>query len=918
MAYRSLYQNGIMTRQTFQLWRSRRSLWADLRTDPLAVLTVIVFAVFVGLWTLPFIPGQIRIGLATTWADPIVILLSLGGFLIGIRRLHPEERLFWGLLTAAFVCASGGAWLPLLVPAHQWPVLDAVAEHGLFLLQFVCMFLALSLNPHAEQASASIDSTRFRLESIGTISFATLVLAYFTLIPMYYAGSTNYALQKSMHVALGSIMVFSFVYIASFSASRRWSAVYRLLALAGGLWVAYDAVELLLVTERFYVPGGIPYGTPYDLLAYLPFGVGVLAARLGRAEVDYADEPASGLPARSPRQIRYLFGPLAVYTTSLPLIHFALSSNGMLDDATRGAREVSVFFGLVLLGSLTLVNEKLIERQRRRTEQENKRLAAFPIKNPNPFITFSSDGAVKFMNPSAQRTLDRLGLGSIDEFLPESHTQLVQDCMITHSGYRDIEVAVGGRVYSFGYYPDPSGDDVFVYVMDITERKEAEGKLKYDALHDTLTSLPNRTLVMEILSRSIERARRKEDYRFALLFVDLNRFKLVNDSLGHLAGDRFLVEISQRLAACLRSTDVVGRFGGDEFVVIVDDIKDVQQATRAAERLQAELIEPVVIDDQEIVTSACIGIAMSDVSRTRPEDYLRDADIAMYRAKQRNAAGFEVFDQKMHEEAISRLQLENRLRHAIEADELLLHYQPYVSLADGQVIGFEGLIRWQPPDGQMISPGAFIPVAEDTGLIIPIGWWVIETACRQLERWQQIAATEPFTLSVNVSSRQLGQRRFVEGLEEILARYDIRREQLCLEITESVMTDLGEWVIELLDRVKGLGVKLAIDDFGTGYSSLSYLRRFPADVLKIDRSFIMKLHETKEDVAIVAAIATLAETLDLRVVAEGVETVQQANQLRALGCRTAQGFLYSKPLPADDAEAVLLQKVIRVKARRAS
>lgn len=908
----------MMTTQTFQRWRSQRSLWADLRTDPLAVLTLIVFAVFIGIWTLPFVPEQIRVTVATIWADPIVIILSLAGFLLGIGDLRPEERRFWGLLAAAFVCASGGAWLPLLVPEEQWPILDSVAEHGLFLLQFVFMFLALALNPHVEREDGSIDSMRFRLESIGTISFATLVLAYFTLIPMYYAESTNYALAKSMHVALGAIMVFSFVYIASFSASRQWTTIYRLLALAGAIWVAYDAVELLLVTERFYVPGGIPYGTAYDLLAYLPFGVGVLAARLGRTQLDDADEAKPGLAAGNSRQIRYLFGPLAVYTTSLPLIHFALSSIGMLDDATRGAREVSVFFGLVLLGSLTLVNEKLIDRQRRRTEQENKRLAAFPIKNPNPFLTFNADGTVKFMNPSAQRTLDRLGLGSIEEFLPDSHSQLVHDCMITRSGYRDIEVAVGGRIYSFGYYPNPSGEEAFVYVMDITERKEAEDKLKHDALHDTLTNLPNRTLVMEILSRSIERARRNENYKFALLFVDLNRFKLVNDSLGHLAGDRFLVEVSQRLAACLRSNDVVGRFGGDEFVIIVDDIKDVQQATRAAERIQTELLEPVLIDGQEIVTSACIGIAMSDASRARAEDYLRDADIAMYRAKKRDATGFEVFDQAMHAEAISRLQLENRLRHALEADELLLYYQPYVSLADGQVVGFEGLIRWQPPDAPMISPGAFIPIAEDTGLITPIGWWVIETACKQLERWQHIAPTEPFTLSVNVSSKQLGQRHFVEQLEEILTRYDIQRSQLCLEITESVTTDLGDWVIELLDCVKELGVKLAIDDFGTGYSSLSYLRTFPADILKIDRSFIMRLQETKEDVAIVAAITTLADTLGLRVIAEGVETIQQANRLRALGCRTAQGFLYSKPVPVADAEALLLQKVITVEARRAS
>jgi diguanylate cyclase (GGDEF)-like protein len=894
-----------------------QGLWPDLRSDPIAVATLLIFGAAFGVWTIPMVPTDFRITLATVWADPIVVILSLAGFLSGIRSLHPEQRKFWGLLAVAFMCASGGAWLPLLVPAEQWPVVDAIAEHVLFLVQFVCLFLALSLNPHVENEAGTITSTRFRLESVGTISFATLVLTYFTLIPMYYAETTNHALAKSMHVALGAMMVFSFIYIASFTASRRWSTIYKLLALAGGIWMAYDAIELMLVTERFYVPGGIPYGTVYDLLAYLPFGVGVLAARYGRSRLLQSDAVESALPARNGRQIRYLFGPLAVYTTSLPLIHFALSSTGTLHDATRGARELCVFFGLVLLGSLTLVNEKLIERHRRGTEEENKRLAAFPIKNPNPFITFSSDGTVKFMNPSAQRTLDQLGLESINEFLPEPHAQLVQDCMITRSGYRDIEVAVAGRMYSFGYYPHPSGDDVFVYVMDITERKEAEGRLKYDALHDTLTDLPNRTLVMEILSRSIERARRNDSYKFALLFVDLNRFKLVNDSLGHLAGDNFLIDISKRLSGCLRPNDVVGRFGGDEFVIIVDDIRDVQQATRTAERIQRELLEPVIVEDQEIVTSACIGIAMSDARRERPQDYLRDADIAMYRVKQRDQVGFEVFDQEMHEEALSRLQLENRLRRALEQDELTLHYQPYVSLPDGEVTGFEGLIRWQPAEGQMISPGEFIPVAEDTGLIRPIGWFVIETACAQLQEWQKIAGPDNFTLSVNVSSKQLGQRRFVERLSELLDRFDIDRSQLCLEITESVLTDLGEWVIELLDRIKELGVKLAIDDFGTGYSSLSYLRTFPADVLKIDRSFVMRLDDTREDVAIVAAIATLADTLDLKVIAEGVETIQQANQLRALGCRTAQGFLYSRPVPAADAEEILRRGAISV-ARRAS
>lgn len=897
-------------------WISSRSMWSDLRTDPLALLCLAIFGIFLLVWTVPAVPHAVRVRLATTWADPVVIVLAIVGLQWGRSRLAAGERRFWDLLTLVMVCGSGGAWLPLLMGGQQMPALDLVAEHVLFLAQFVLLFLALSLNPHIRHDRGSVDSMRYRFESVGTITFAALVLSYFVLIPIYFSDGANHAVSQSMQVALGAIMVFSFLYVASLAAGRKWTVIYRMLALGIAFWVVYDGIELLLVTERFYVPGGIPYGTAYDLLAYLPYGAVVLASRLSRA-IDEDVEPSLSPDAPRARQIRYLFGPLAIYTTSLPLIHFALSSGGFLDASTRNAREVTVFFGLVLLGSLTLVNEKLIDRHRRRTELENKRLAAFPMKNPNPFITFSTEGEVKFLNPSAERTLRQLGLDSVEEFLPSNHSEIVSECVLTRSGYRDIEVAAGGRVFSFGYYPNPNHEDVFVYVMDITERKEAENKLKYDALHDTLTDLPNRTLVMEILAQSMDRARRNADYQFALLFVDLNRFKIVNDSLGHLAGDEFLVEISRRLTACLRGNDVIGRFGGDEFVVIVDDIQDVNHATRTAERIQAALLEPVIVAGQELVTTACIGIAMSDNSRQKPDDYLRDADIAMYRAKQRDRVGFEVFDQEMHDTAMLQLQVENRLRRALENDELLLHYQPYVALDGGRIMGFEGLIRWQTPEGKLVSPGEFIPVAEETGLIVPIGWFVIESACAQLVEWQKASIADDFTVSVNVSTKQLGQRRFVETLEEILGKYEIDRSRLCLEITESVLTDIGDSVIALLERVKALGVRLAVDDFGTGYSSLSYLRTFPVDVLKIDRSFVNRLEDTQEDVAIVAAITTLAQTLNLKVIAEGVETEQQAAHLRALGCRIAQGFLYSKPLPVEEASE-LAGGVIDGRARRAS
>ena len=884
---------------------------AALLRDPLVLITAAVFTGFIGIYTLPFVSYATLVSFVVGWADPILVCLPVVAFLSGIRHLHPEERQFWLLMTVAFVCSTGGTWLRLAVPAAEWGAVGRFAEDIVFLVQFILMFLAISLNPHTDERRWSLNSIRFRLESIGTISFASLIFVYFVILPAYYGnGADNFALPKSMHVALDAMLIFSFFYIASFSASRRWTAIYRLFGVSLMLWLTTDIVELMLVTGRLDIPDGIPYGTIYDFASFLPFGLAVIAARIGRAWIGHSDDPAPALPARNPRQIRYLFGPLAVYTTSLPLIHFALSSLGLLEDATRPARETCVFFGLVLLGALTLINEKLIERQRRSTEQENKRLAAFPIKNPNPFMTFGVDGATKFLNPAAQRTLDELGIEDIETFLPPKHAEIVTDCVQTRGAYRDIETTVDDRVFSFGYYSNPTGDDVFVYVMDITERKQAEGRLKYDALHDTLTGLPNRTMVMESLSRSIELSRRDPRYRFALVFLDLDRFKMVNDSLGHLAGDRFLVEIGKLLSQCLRSNDVVGRFGGDEFVVIVNDIKNLKEATRTAERIQRALCQPLTIDGHEIVTSACMGIAMSDPRRTRPEDYLRDADTAMYRAKQRDLASFEVFDQRMHKHAIAQLKLENKLRRAIEADELILYYQPYVSLTDGRMVGCEGLIRWRHPEIGLVSPGDFIPIAEDTGLIIPIGWWVIEQACAQLQAWEKLVGDRPFTLSVNLSTKQLGEPRFVEKLERRLASYDIDRGRLCLEITESVMTDLGEGVVTLLQEIKQLGVRLAVDDFGTGYSSLSYLRNFPVDLLKIDRAFVSSLEENKKDRAIVQAIITLAESLELTVVAEGVETLQQANRLLDLGCELAQGFLFSMPVEAAKAEELLRRETL--------
>ncbi|MFW6198188.1 MAG: putative bifunctional diguanylate cyclase/phosphodiesterase, partial [Acidobacteriota bacterium] len=848
-----------------------------------------LMAVSLALYYLPLVSYSTLVDLITLWADPVWILLAIAAFQYRRSKLSPEERSFWSLMTASFVCFSGGTWLQWVVPGPEWGLVETVSADVLYMLNAIFMFLALSLNPHLDEPHWSLTHTRFRLESMGTIAFASLVLFYFVIIPIYYARPGVYegnVPSMSMYIALDALVVFSFLYAGSQCASGRWKAVYRLLGIAVAFWLISDVVELAIYTDL--IPNGIPYGTIYDFIWWVPFGAAIAAARIGRDDRFRDADEHSRTQTRRGRQLRFLFGPLVVYTASLPLVHFGLAALGGLDPSTREPREATVFFGILLLGCLALVNEKLVDRQRRKVERENKRLAAFPIKNPNPFLTFSPEGELKFLNPAASRTMRELDIDSIDEFLPPRHGTLVSQCMATRSGFRDIEVEIKDRVLSFGYYPNPSGDDVFVFVMDITERKKAEGQLKYDALHDTLTGLPNRTLVMEILSRAIDRAKRNPAYRFAVLFLDLDRFKVVNDSLGHLAGDRFLVEIGKRLARCLRSNDVVGRFGGDEFVIVVDDIRSVSQATRTAERIQQALGEPLTVDGQEIVTTACMGIAMSDSSRTRPEDYLRDADNAMYRAKSRRLPGFEVFDHEMHEEAVSLLKLENELRQALDRDQLSLYYQPYVDLRSSHIVGFEGLLRWHHPEVGLVRPDRFIPLAEDTGLIVPIGWWVIEQACARLERWSRmVPADAEFTVSVNVSSKQLRERGFAEHLESILERFDISRDELCLEITESVMTDLGDRGIRLLHDLRELGVQLTVDDFGTGYSSLSYLRQLPVDGLKIDRAFIANIEECREDVEIVRAINTLARNLELHAVAEGVETRGQANLLRQLGCGVA-------------------------------
>jgi diguanylate cyclase (GGDEF)-like protein len=428
--------------------------------------------------------------------------------------------------------------------------------------------------------------------------------------------------------------------------------------------------------------------------------------------------------------------------------------------------------------------------------------------------------------------------------------------------------------------------------------------LAHIAVHDTLTGLPNRVLLADRLGQALRRTARTAS-SVAVLFVDLDRFKFVNDSRGHAVGDELLVAVAERLRGVARSHDTVARFGGDEFVVVCEDDDAAVQASRIAERIAEVLRDPVVTDGQEVFLGASIGIAVADSGTDSPESLLRDADAAMYRAKERGRNRCEFFDAVMRTEAVAHLETQSALHRAVERDELRLHYQPVIDLASGAVTGVEALVRWARPHHGLVGPGDFIPLAEETGLIVPIGKWVLEEAARQVARWQEARPGQPLTVSVNLSAAQLRQPDLIDTLAAVIAAHRIDPGALCLELTESTFMEEAGGHGAALAALKALGVNLAIDDFGTGYSSLTYLKRFPVNVLKIDRAFVAGLGRDPSDTAIVRSVIDLAHALGLTVVAEGVETADQAAHLRRLGCDLAQGYHFARPLPPGELDSLL-------------
>ncbi|MDJ0842162.1 MAG: EAL domain-containing protein [Acidobacteriota bacterium] len=437
-------------------------------------------------------------------------------------------------------------------------------------------------------------------------------------------------------------------------------------------------------------------------------------------------------------------------------------------------------------------------------------------------------------------------------------------------------------------------------------RKRAEERLKHDAFHDGLTNLANRSLFLDRLTHMLERADRNPETFFAVLLLDLDRFKPINDSLGHLTGDQLLIQVADRLEECVRNVDTVARLGGDEFTILLEEVNQSEEVEEIARRINEKLAEPFRLGSNSVHTSASIGITMCDSGYAKPEDILRDADIAMYQAKTQGKARYVIFDPQSHGHSTTILMLESDLRKAVSENELKLFYQPIVSFNTGMVVGFEALLRWRRGGNEWVPPARFIPLAEDSGLIRPIGRWAVQQACRQAKAWVS-EGFEELTISVNVSPKQFYEENLVGYIQQQLNESGLAPEHLQIEITESLLMENIGVNIAMLEELREMGLQISVDDFGTGYSSLSYLKRFPIHTLKIDRSFVRDVPHDKDDTAITSAIIAMALSLNLKVIAEGVENLEQFDFLKVRGCQKFQGYLFSKPIPAEEATELLMK-----------
>ena len=895
--------------------------WKWDKNHFLILIGAIIFAAY-SVW-LVFLSNQVRLkNIVSTF---VLILLGVVGAFLAVRAarnsaLEQKLRTGWMLLGGSFaivLCSN-----ILRFSSEIFFGFDAAPFwlNFFYLASYPLLLAGLMKFPNPFRSKD--ESRRFWLDSGTLFIGAGMVLWYLLIRPVVYAPN-NSIYQASSTLAFplfDFILLFGVAVVclrgrsdlrrtmtflaAAFLSNLIGDINYALLTLSGASQSREFSVVFYTAAFIFYALSA--YFQGLESSRVLPESV--IEEDISQTISVQTEETVEPTPSFS-------FLPYISIAVGYGMLLFAAFS---LRSSADGSPIYGMIFGSLALTGLVIGRQIIVVRENIRLhkehiEQMSERRFRSLVQNSSDVVSIiGGDMAISYITPSVERVFGY----APEEIIGKKFNDLIHPDEAAHAvAHFKMLMKTGGLAPSVEWrlqhsdgewiyventannlFTDPNVRGIVVNSRNVTDRRRAEDRMLHDAFHDALTGLPNRALFLDHLVLALNRASRNSDVHFAVLFLDLDRFKFVNDSLGHHAGDLLLIEVARRIEQCLRVNDTVARIGGDEFTVLLEDLDDQDEAAIIAERIQEAISAPFNLDGREFFTTASIGIAPNNSEYHRADDILRDADTAMYHAKVSGKARYAVFDSAMHARAISTMETEADLRRALERGEFFLLYQPIISTSKYTLVGFESLVRWNHPTRGLVHPDKFIALAEETGLIIPMSLWILQEACTQLQKWRKSLPNAPLTVSVNISCKHFQQPDLVEQVAQVLTETGLDPSALKLEITESAVMENTERTAEKLKGLRALGVELSLDDFGTGYSSLSYLHRFPLDTLKIDRTFVSRLEEKGEHHEIVRTIISLAKSLGMKTIAEGVETEKQLLRLQSLGCDSAQGFFFSRPL----------------------
>jgi len=882
----------------------------------LAVAAVVVASAGFVAWLATGLGGPwVAFTLMDNLAEILAPLAAAVACTRAARRRRGRRGWSWSLLGASALSWALGqvVWSYYEVLAGREVPFPSLADLGYLL---AVPLAAAALLTHAATPERGAAQTRRVLDGL-IIATAVLAVSWQTVLGPLLRAATGSVLEQVLALAypVGDLVTISLV-IFLLAGSRSAPRAPLLLIGAGLAGIAFADSLFAYLTQTGAYGSGELIDTGW-VVGYLLIMLGALVPQRHR-------HAAAGSRMG------------AAWTVVLPYVPVLVAGGLTGSRLARGMR-IDAFLGLLILLQIVLVivrqlmavlenlalARELDSKVKQRTAELAHRERHFRslVQNGSDLIlVVDQDTTIAYASPSCERLLgrraDALTGTALATLLHPDDLQQLPPMLVAAEARPGVTLPVEWRLrHADGTWrfmetlltsqlTEAAVQGIVLNSRDITDRKQFEDQLRHQALHDPLTRLPNRALFGDRLAQALAGQARRGG-GVGVLLVDLDDFKQVNDTAGHVVGDALLEAVAIRLRTLVRPADTVARLGGDEFAVLAEALPDPGEATKLAERIRQGLGQPLLVEGRELFAHASIGISIATAPGLPPEQLLRQADVAMHVAKSEGKNRHRHFDPAMHQAVVERMALQSELTSAVERDQLTVHYQPVVALDSGRLTGVEALVRWQHPERGLVPPGSFIPLAEQTGLIVPLGRWVLQAACQQLHQWEQAGLADRLDLNVNVSVRQLKEPAFVATVAEVVQQTGVEPGRLVLELTESLLMENLDAILEVLHQLRGLGVRLAIDDFGTGYSSLAYLVKLPVQVLKIDRSFITRLHEDPNNLTLVRSILKLAADLRLQTVAEGIEAVEQAEELRRLGCDKGQGYWFSRPLPAADLQHLL-------------